>query len=485
MPLYKLKKKKAVYMTSLDKPNALRLVTLFSGAVKGIAFYPASHPAIRQPLIELHKILTVALEGNEQVSWGLIDGIMFFGDHLFISPSTAVADLTNRMIEKEISRIVAKSSVSFAELESFIKLFSSKGVGFEALSRQMADAGITGIRLIHQGDEGFDKELESDPEGNHVVMYNKALSAIRTICLDIELGRIPNSAPLITVVDQMAEITLQEPWALLGLTMIKDYDDYTFNHCVNVGVLSMALGSSLGLDALSVRDLGIAGQLHDIGKTMIPKSILNKPGKLSSAEFDEMKRHPELGAKIIREMEGLTPLISSVVLGHHLHHDRSGYPEWASKLPFNHLVDIICIADTYDAITTLRVYQHPVNPKSALHEMLKLSNTILDGALFERFVKMMGNYPVGTLVRLDTNEVAMVYRPNPLDENAPLVNILIDGDGKRLRVPREQALVGSDGSYYARIVAVVDPLLKNIDIGRLIASGNYRMGMKLRAVAAA
>lgn len=102
-----------------------------------------------------------------------------------------------------------------------------------------------------------------------------------------------------------------------------------------------------------------------------------------------------------------------------------------------------------------------------------MTKTTLNEAVFERFVEMMGTYPVGTLVRLDTNEIALVYRPNPLDKNAPLVRILIDGKGKRLGAPREQALTGADGSLYARIVAVVDPLLKNIDIGSLISSGNY------------
>lgn len=463
-------------MGSLDKSNALRMISLFSGAVKGMAFYPASHPAIRQPLMELYKIMASISSEDEQISWGLIDGIMFFDDHLFITPSTAISDMTNRMLEKEISRIIVAPSIRFAELEVFVKLFSAKNARFDTLSRQMTEGGITDIRLIRQGDESFDQaneDLEEGPDGDHVETYNRALSAIRTICRDIERGRIPNSAPLIKVVDQMAGITMKEPWALLGLTMIKDYDNYTFNHCVNVGVLSMALGSSLGLDATSVRDLGIAGQLHDIGKTMIPKTILNKPGKLSSTEFEEMKRHPELGSKIIREMDGLAPHISSVVLGHHLHYNRSGYPEWANKLPFNQMVDIIATADTYDAITTLRVYQHPVNPRTALNEMQTLKNSILDGAIVDRFVEMMGNYPVGTLVRLDTNEVAVVYRPNPLDENAPLVRILIDGNGRRLRSPKEQALIGPDGSRYAEIVTVVDPLLKNIDIGRLIASGNY------------
>jgi HD-GYP domain-containing protein (c-di-GMP phosphodiesterase class II) len=469
-----LRKQKEGLMGSLDKPNALRLITLFSGSVKGMAFYPPSHPAIRQPLMELYKTLTTALSGGEYVSWGLIDGIMFFDDHLFLSPSTAIADLTERMMEKEIARIIANPSVSFDELELFVKLFSSRNVRFDTLSAQMAEGGITSIKLVRHGDESFDHgddDAEITSDGDHIASYNRALSAVRMICSDIELGRIPGSAPLIKVVDEMVAITMEEPWSLLGLTMIKDYDNYTFTHCVNVGVLSMALGAALDLDIMSVRDLGIAGQLHDIGKVMIPKNILNKPGKFSSAEYDEMKRHPELGSKIIREMDGLAPHISSVVLGHHLHYDRSGYPQWATQLPFNQMIDIVAVADTYDAITTLRVYQHPVNPKRALDEMQKLKGTILNGSIVESFIEMMGDYPVGTLVRLDTNEVALVYRPNPLDGKAPLVRIVIDGEGKRLRVPREQVLIGPDGSRYAEIVAVVDPLLKDIDIGQLITGG--------------
>ena len=465
-------------MEALDNQGALRMITLFSGAVKGMAFYPASHPAIRQPLLELDKVLGLALGRVPEVSWGIIDGVMFFEEHLFITPSTAIADLSNRMLEKDIGRVIMTAGFTFDELQCFVRLFSTKGTGFDALCGQMKQEGVTHIRLVRQGEETFetpqDEDLdESEDEGDALATYGQALTAIRGICRDIERGRIPNSAPVIRVVDRMVSITMQDPSTLLGLTMIKDYDNYTFNHCVNVGVLAMALGASLGMDVMSVKSLGIAGQLHDIGKTMIPKLILNKPGKLSSAEYDEMKRHPELGAKIIREMEGLDPHIAQIVLGHHLHFNRSGYPEWAQKLPFNQMIDIVAIADTYDAITTLRVYQHPVNPRAALTEMQKIVGTYLDGALVATFVEMMGKYPVGTLVRLDTNEVAVVYRPNPLDEEAPMVRILVEVNGTRLRVPREQSLVEQDGTRYANVVAVVDPLLKNIDVGKFVGSGNY------------
>jgi putative nucleotidyltransferase with HDIG domain len=464
-------------MEPLDNQGALRVITLFSGAVKGMTFYPASHPAIYQPLQELDKILGSTLGRVAEVSWGIIDGVMFFEEHLFITPSTAVADLSNRMLEKNVGRIIMTAGLAFEELQCFVRLFSVKGPGFEALSDQMKQEGITHIRLVQQGAELFENPQDEDTDdgdsGDALVVYGQALTAIRGICRDIERGRIPNSASVIRVVDRMVGITMQDPSTLLGLAMIKDYDNYTFNHCVNVGVLAMALGAATGLDVMSVKSLGIAGQLHDIGKTMIPKLILNKPGKLSSTEFEEMKRHPELGAKIIREMEGLDPHIAHIVLGHHLHYNRSGYPEWAQKLPFNQMIDIVAIADTYDAITTLRVYQHPVNPRAALTEMQTIAGTYLDRDLVAVFAEMMGKYPVGTLVRLDTNEVAVVYRPNPMDDEAPIVRILIEGDGTRLSVPREQSLVEHDGARYATVVAVVDPLLKNIDVGRFVSSGIY------------
>lgn len=464
-------------MQGLDKQTTLRMITLFSGATKGMAFYPASHPAIRKPLLELDKALNIAFAETTNVSWGIIDGILFCEDHLFATPSTAIADLINRMLEKKIGRITFSAGLVFDEIEEFVRIFSSRSTSIDNLKKQILEKNISHIKILGQGEEDFenhqheeDSELDDD---SLMATYGQALDVIRSICRDIEKGRIPNSEPVLRVVDRMVSITLRDPSTLLGLTMIKDYDNYTYNHCVNVGVLAMALGASLGFDALTIKDLGIAGQLHDIGKTMIPKDILNKPGKLSSKEYEEMKRHPELGSKIIREMKGLSPQIAQIVLGHHLQFNRTGYPEWARKLPFNQMVDIIAIADTYDAITSLRVYQHPCNPQTALAEMQKLTGTYLDGSLLPSFMILMGKYPVGTLVRLDTNEVAVIWRPNPLDEETPMVRVLFSPDGRRLKTPREQPLVEKNGNRYAEIVAVVDPALKNIDVGKFIANGNY------------
>lgn len=465
-------------MQALDKQAALRMVTLFSGAVKGMAFYPASHPAIRQPLLELDRSMATLLRSIPSFSWMLVDGALFFDEHLFVSPSASVVDLVNRMMEKEIGRITFSEGLVLDELQGFVRLLTVRNNRIDEIHSAMRLARIEHIHLARPGEEGDEAPGAEEPEeegaGEYLDTYDSALGAIRSVCRDIEQGRIPSSEPVIRVVDRMAAITMRDPSTLLGLSMIKDYDDYTFTHCVNVGVLAMALGTSLGLDISHVRELGIAGQLHDIGKTMVPKHILNKPGKLSSLEFEEIKRHPELGFRIIKEMEGLSRQIATVVLGHHVHSNRNGYPAWARTLSYDRLVDIVAVADTYDAITTLRVYQHPVTPRAALGELQKLAGTLLDAEIVKSFVGMMGRYPVGTLVRLDTNEVAVVYRPNPLDEEAPRVRVLFEADGTPLKTPRDLPLLQADGTCYARIVAVVDPLVKNIDVGKYVMTAEHR-----------
>lgn len=463
-------------MAGVETSCALRMITLLSGAIKGMSFYPPSHPSIHQPLVELHKMLSQALVALPQCSCGVIDGILFVDDHLFATPTTAVGDLSNRMLEKQIGRMVFSRGLTIEEIQELVRLLSSRTSTLDEIQAALTRQGGKHITLIRVGTETHEAVEEQDEPANfgcNRETYAHALTAIRGVCRDIERGRIPNSAPVLRVVDRMVGITMQDPSALIGLTMIKDYDNYTFNHCINVGVLAMALGAASGMDQHAVRTLGIAGQLHDIGKTLISKQIINKPGKLSCTEFEEIKRHPELGAKIIREMEGLEPHIAQIVLGHHLNFNRSGYPGWAQTLPFNKLIDVVAIADTYDAITTLRVYQHPVSPRAAITEMQKLGDTVLEGELLARFVEMLGTYPVGTLVRLDSNEVAVVYRPNPMDSETPVVRILIEEDGTRLSIPREQRLLEKDGTSYARIVAVVDPLLKNIDVGQYVLSGAY------------
>jgi len=365
-------------------------------------------------------------------------------------------------MKKGITALTIYSGVSIDDLFRFASSLARRDTTAETLPRDLEKEGIRTIRL------GIDHLVygNSEDESNSAPSrtYFDAINAVRDTMRDIENGRIPSGKRINTVVDNMVAVTMKDHTTLLGLAMIKDYDNYTFNHSVNVGILSLALGAYLGMDREALRDTNTAGLLHDIGKTRIDKSILNKPGKLSDDEYELMKKHAENGAEIINKMQDIHPRVAEAVLGHHIKHNRTGYPEWAREKSFNNITEMVAVADCYDAITTLRTYSMPTLPKGAIDIMRRLSGTSLNGDLVDRFEEMMGRYPVGTLVRLDTNEIALVVRPNPVESSLPSIKVIIDSHGVVLVKPRLISIALTDGLEHASIVSTVDPILKNIDI---------------------
>ena len=290
--------------------------------------------------------------------------------------------------------------------------------------------------------------------------YGEAIGAIRLIFREIENEGIPDIRPMVAVAQSLALAALREPAALLGLTMTKDYDSYSFHHSVNVGVLSMALAAAMGQPLAEVEEAGIAGFLHDIGKTKIDRAIVTKPGKLTDQEYDEMKRHPEYGALMIVRMEGVHPRVAEGVLGHHIRFDREGYPDWARSRGFGVMSGIVAVADCYDATTTLRAYQPQMQPMQAVEEIRSQGGTSLDREIVARFLELAGRFPVGSLVRLDSNEIAVVFTPSSDASGAATVKVVTDGSGTALAEPRLKSLAQSG----ARIIGLVDPLLQGIDV---------------------
>jgi putative nucleotidyltransferase with HDIG domain len=342
----------------------------------------------------------------------------------------------------------------------------------EQISGEIATQGITGVSILTTADHDDREEILH--EASCQKTRQDAVQAVDQIFREVEAGRIPSSEKMTSMVREMASLTVKDSAALLALSMIKDYDNYTFNHSVNVGVISMAIASHMNCTREEIEIAGLAGFLHDVGKVRIEKSILNKPGKLTAMEFEQMKKHTESGTEIIKKMEGLSPKVAQAVLGHHIGFNRKGYPEWAREMTFSSTSDIVAVADCYDAITTLRVYRRPCDPRQALAELENIAGTYLNGAIVEKFSEMMGPYPVGTVVRLDTNEIGVVYRPNLDMGDAPKVKIVIDGSGGRLAIPIRRNLVDEKGTTYARIVAVVDPLVKNIDVAACLSMPGVR-----------
>lgn len=450
-------------MADLTHSAAQRAAMLLTASIKSVAFYPQAHPAVRQPLQELVELLASLLEEKPELHLGVVEGVFFLENQLFVTPNASVSELAGRLLDKRIDALTIYRGIALEHLLNFVSLLARKDLCADDLFSRLELDGVKTIR------RGIDQLVYGDSEHTEGFApsqtYHDAINAVRETMQEVEKGRIPASDRINSVVDNMVSLTMKDHDTLLGLSMIKDYDNYTFNHSVNVGILALALAAHVGLDRDSLRDINTAGLLHDIGKTRVDKGIVTKPGKLSASEFEQMKLHVEQGAAIVSEMDDIHQRVADAVLGHHIKYNRTGYPEWARSREFGVLTEILSVADCYDAITTLRTYNVPSLPKTALDIMARLCGTSLNGELVERFVEMMGAYPVGTLVRLDNNEIALVVRPHPMDSVVPAVKIIIDAAGDVLTQPRLVSLAAADGVRYASIVATVDPLVRNIDVG--------------------
>src|SRR5581483_2688430 len=203
--------------------------------------------------------------------------------------------------------------------------------------------------------------------------------------------------------------------ALLALTTLKNYDNYTFTHMVNVSILTMGQARGLGIDGALLREFGLAALMHDIGKVRTPLEVLNKPDKLTDSEFEVMRRHVVDGAEILRETPDMPALAPVVAFEHHLRLDGTGYPYGVKRGSLNVGTMLCSIADVYDAMRSQRRYQQAF-PSDRILEVLKRSDgKQFDQHLVRRFVQLLGIYPVGNLVKLNTGEIAVVLKVNAAD----------------------------------------------------------------------
>jgi HD-GYP domain-containing protein (c-di-GMP phosphodiesterase class II) len=264
---------------------------------------------------------------------------------------------------------------------------------------------------------------------------------------------------------------------LLGMATIKNYDEYTFNHSVNVSIYSLAMGKRLGFSIKSLTELGMTALLHDIGKSKIPKEVLNKPSTFDEGEWGIMKRHPLWGVEILLNLKQLGEINPRIVVGifdHHLKSNFSGYPRLFRKKEVSLFGQIIQIADSYDAMTTPTIYRKvPFTPEQALAMMLKERGIHFDATFLKIFIGLVGIYPIGSLVLLNTHELGIVYRhnPNPKWIDRPKVLLVSrdeEGDAKKEIVDLTEA--DRRGDFKRWILKTLDPIKYHIDITKYFFS---------------
>ena len=270
-----------------------------------------------------------------------------------------------------------------------------------------------------------------------IELCERSRAAVIDMFTDVRMGRALHFEEAENLVNEIANSVSRHPDAMISLARLKKTDEYTYMHSVAVCALMIALARQLELDAKSVREAGLAGLLHDIGKMAVPDSVLNKPGKLTDAEFGQVRMHPEAGARLLRESHRVSAQVVDVCLHHHEKFDGSGYPHRLEGDDISLFARMGAVCDVYDAITSNRPYKQGWDPAEAIRKMAGWTGHF-DRYVFQSFVKAVGIYPVGSLVRLQSGVIGVVIEQLPGSLLTPKVKVFFSAT---TRMPIAQSVI--------------------------------------------
>jgi HD-GYP domain-containing protein (c-di-GMP phosphodiesterase class II) len=284
---------------------------------------------------------------------------------------------------------------------------ASKGLDSETTQSAGEAEIVTAIAIPATPPAPLEKTSFNDEVKRAAKICAKGKEAVVSMFQEARMGKAIEAEAAAPLVEEISNSVLRNPGALISLARLKIADDYTYMHSVAVCALMIALSRQLGLDEQQTRDAGMAGLLHDLGKAMIPLEILNKPGKLTEDEFALVKTHPEEGYKILLDGKGISEMTKDVCLHHHEKIDGSGYPKALTGETMSLYAKMGAVCDVYDAITSNRPYKAGWDPAESIKRMAEWKGHF-DPTVFQAFVKSLGIYPVGSLIRLESGKLGVV-----------------------------------------------------------------------------
>lgn len=448
-----------------------RLLTSFYGGLSALKLYPLENSAVQQSLDELHALVRRIVEADGGAE------VRVVGDFFFLNETRLRLDLSNFSTFGSFARALQDHGIGAVEIGGgvqrnewapFLSVLLRKATGddpYAAFLDRMAGTPVENI--------SFRPEREvQEPAKNEEALtaakrtYAQSVQVAKDALGDVRLGKAVNVRKVKRAVQGIVDEVLSNENSMMTMTTLRDFDEYTFTHCVNVCIFSVIIGQRLGLEKPQLYELGLGALLHDVGKQRVDYHIINKPGGLTDEEWIQLKEHTTEGLLCLFKMHGFADVPYRQMLmayEHHMKTDLTGYPSNNRPRDPTLFSRIVAVADAFDAGTSVRSYQYqPWPPDAVLKEMRDNPKRGFDPLLVKALITATGVYPVGTLVILDSYELAVVaeVNKNPDLLHRPKVKVISDAMGVPLAEPVVLDLSQDDpatGSAIRTIVKTTDP----------------------------
>jgi HD-GYP domain-containing protein (c-di-GMP phosphodiesterase class II) len=413
-------------------------------AMRSLKLYPLENPVVQAALDDLVGTGDSILQKEQEVE------VRVTGEFIFVNSTRLRLDLDNYASFSHVLSVLkgvgiglvrAESGVDRREWTSFLSLLLASAARdattnrFMELTGRMSEANVTHIHVDQpiEAEGALEDDVASKEQSKRT--YQRSVAVTKEVINSVRMGRTANVKKVKRAVQTIVDQVLSDETSLVGLTTLRDYDDYTFTHSVNVCIFSVALGKKLGFSKLQLYDLGMAALFHDVGKSRVPLEVLNKDGSLDEEEWRIMQAHPWLGVLTLFGLRGYGEIPYRSMIGtyeHHMKIDLTGYPKSLRPRRLSIFSKVIAVADGFDAATSRRSYQtNPLEPDQVLKEMWENPRRGYEPVLVKAFINLIGVYPAGTMVILDTYELALVQAANADVQfvHRPTVRIVSDPSG--------------------------------------------------------